>query len=239
MKPSAARRKLLQLAATTAALAGVSSLPSRLLAADDFVADVALVLAVDCSYSVDSFEFRQQMEGVGEAFQRPEILQAISSGPRGRIAVSVFQWSNASNRQVVVPWTFLEGGEETLALGRKVGQLPRALAQGGTSISSALLFANALLIKGPSAERLVVDVSSDGRNNTGISVTQVRDELVKQGIIINGLVIRNEWPTLDKYFENEVVGGKGHFVVAIENYDDYADAIYRKLLREITGPGMS
>ena len=67
----------------------------------------------------------------------------------------------------------------------------------------------------------------------------MRDELVSQGVIINGLVIRNEWPTLDKYFEQEVVGGEGHFVVITESYDDYASAIYRKLLREITGPGVT
>lgn len=179
------------------------------------------------------------MEGLGQAFLRPEVLHAIKAGPLGRIAVTVFQWSNASNRQVVVPWTVLSGGEETLALGRSMGGLPRALAQGGTSISSALVFAQALLMKGPSAERRVIDVSSDGRNNTGFSVTQARDEIVKQGIIINGLVILNEWPTLDKYFEAEVVGGEGHFVVAVDNYDNYADAIYRKLLREITGPGVT
>lgn len=234
-----ARRNVLRMVVPAAAWVSSANWLETSGKAEDFAVDLALVLAVDCSFSVDSKEFHQQMDGLGQAFLRPEVLHAIKAGPLGRIAVTVFQWSNASNRQVVVPWTVLSGGEETLALGRSIGKLPRALAQGGTSISAALVFAQALLIKGPSAERRVIDVSSDGRNNTGFSVTQARDEIVAQGIIINGLVILNEWPTLDKYFEAEVVGGEGHFVVAVDSYDNYAEAIYRKLLREITGPGVT
>jgi hypothetical protein len=230
------RRALAFCAGVAATAAGVAGQGGR---AEDIEVDLALVLAVDCSYSVDEREFRLQMEGMGLALKQPDVRRAMRSGDRGRIAVAVFQWSNASNRQLVVPWTVLAGGQETIELGDQIMRLPRSLAQGGTSISSALLFADALLIKGPKAERRVIDISSDGRNNTGVSVTQVRDEVVAQGIIINGIVILNEWPTLDKYFETEVVGGKGHFIVAVENYDDYADAIHRKLLREIIGPGMS
>lgn len=236
---SARRGFLRSVTALGAWAASVSWLSSSPGSADDFEVDLALVLAVDCSYSVDSSEFRLQMEGLGRALQQADVRQAIRAGNLGRIAIAVFQWSNATSRQLVVPWTVLQGGPETVDVGEQIVTLPRALAQGGTSISSAMLFADALLIKGPRAERRVIDISSDGRNNTGVLVTQVRDEILSQGIIINGLVILNEWPTLDKYFENEVVGGKGHFVVAVESYDDYAEAIHRKLLREITGPGMS
>lgn len=207
--------------------------------AQAFEVDLALVLAIDCSYSVDDGEFRLQMEGLGRAFSKDDVRRAIRSGKLGRIAISLFHWSNAANRRIVLPWTILSGGDDTLLVSETILALPRTLAQGGTSISSALLFAQAMLIKGPAAERRVVDISSDGRNNTGILVSQVRDELVSQGTIINGLAILNEWPTLDKYFEKEVVGGEGHFVIPAGTYEDYADAIHRKLVREIIGPGMS
>jgi hypothetical protein len=117
--------------------------------------------------------------------------------------------------------------------------MPRRLAEGGTSISTALQFSAALFQTAPSAERRVIDMSSDGRNNVGIAVPLVRDRLVAQGITINALTILNEWPTLDKYFENNVVGGQAHFVIPANDYEAYAEAIYRKLLREITGPGIS
>jgi hypothetical protein len=85
----------------------------------------------------------------------------------------------------------------------------------------------------------VIDVSSDGRNNIGVPVRGVRDRLVAQGITINALTILNEWPTLNIYFQNQVAGGEGHFVIPADDYAAYAEAIYRKLLREITGPGIS
>jgi hypothetical protein len=118
--------------------------------------------------------------------------------------------------------------------------MPRKLAEGGTSISSAMRFAAAMLQAAPMrSERYVMDISSDGRNNIGISPDRVRNVIVKRGITINGLVIINEWPTLDKYFEQQVVGGPAHFVIVANDYPAYAEAIYRKLLREITGPGVS
>jgi hypothetical protein len=89
------------------------------------------------------------------------------------------------------------------------------------------------------AERLVIDISSDGRNNVGGNPRPVRDELAERGITINGLTILNEVPTLDRYFEDYIVGGPAHFVVVANDYDAYAQAIYRKLLREITGPQLS
>ncbi|MEQ1524427.1 MAG: DUF1194 domain-containing protein, partial [Aestuariivirga sp.] len=100
--------------------------------------------------------------------------------------------------------------------------------EGGTSISSALLYSAALLSRAPRAQRLVIDVSSDGRNNVGVPVNAVRDRLVAQGITINALTILNEWPTLDVYFQNQVVGGEGHFVIPANDYAAYADAISRK-----------
>ena len=201
--------------------------------------DLALVLAIDCSFSVDANEFRLQMEGMGQAFMREEIKRAIGLGPNGRIAVLAFQWSDENNQTVILPWTVISNGAEADLFGATLAATPRKLAEGGTSISIALEFAASLFASSPPAERLVIDVSSDGRNNIGPPVAFVRNRIVRQGITINALTILNEWPTLDKYFEENVVGGQAHFVIPADNYDDYADAIYRKLLREITGPGIS
>ena len=213
--------------------------PSPVTRAQDAEVDLALVLAVDCSFSVDFREFALQMRGLGEAFRKPEIKRAIAMGNLQRIAVSVVQWSDESNQVVAMPWTILESEEDGDLFGETLAAMPRKLAEGGTSISSALLYSAAHLSKAPRALRLVIDVSSDGRNNVGVPVNAVRDRLVSQGITINALTILNEWPTLDVYFQNQVVGGEGHFVIPANDYGAYADAIYRKLLREITGPGIS
>ncbi|HEY7766133.1 MAG TPA: DUF1194 domain-containing protein [Aestuariivirgaceae bacterium] len=202
--------------------------------------DLALVLAIDCSFSVDTTEFRLQMQGLGQAFRRSEIHQAIAQGKTGRIAISVFQWSDDRSQLIVVPWTVVDGPNAALVLADQLETMPRKLAEGGTSISSAMRFAAAMLDAAPMiTERRVMDISSDGRNNIGISPDRVRNQIVRRGMTINGLVIINEWPTLDKYFEQQVVGGPAHFVMVANDYPAYSEAIYRKLLREITGPGIS
>jgi hypothetical protein len=207
--------------------------------AEDYQVDLALVLAIDCSFSVDSNEFRLQMEGLGRAFMHREIHEAISKGATGRIAVIALQWSDENNQMVVVPWTVISNPDQAEALGQILARMPRRLAEGGTSISTALQFSAMQFDQAPSAERRVIDVSSDGRNNIGPPVNMVRDRIVARGITINALVILNEWPTLDQYFERNVVGGQANFVIAANDYVSYAEAIYRKLLREIVGPGIS
>ena len=233
------RRAVLALACLVLSLmmAGSSGRdPARAEAPD---VDLALVLAIDCSFSVDANEFRLQMEGVGQAFLRPEIKEAIRKGPTGRIAVITMQWSDEGNQLVVIPWTILASDKDAERLGAALTEMPRKLAEGGTSISIALEYAAALFDQAPSAERRVIDVSSDGRNNIGPPVNQARNKVVKRGITINALTILNEWPTLDKYFEENVVGGQGNFVIPANDYAAYSDAIFKKLLREITGPGIS
>ncbi len=207
--------------------------------ADDFEVDLALILAVDCSFSVDSREFALQMQGLARAFMRDEVKRAIVQGHRQRIAVSVVQWSDEMNQKVVLPWTIVAGPADADELGQVLFNTGRQLAEGGTSISTALVYSAALFAAAPSAERRVIDMSSDGRNNSGPPVKPARDHLVAKGITINGLTILNEWPTLDSYFENNVVGGPDNFVMPANDYEDYENAIYRKLLREITGPGIS
>jgi hypothetical protein len=220
-------------------LVSVIMLPAPAGQAQDYDVDLALVLAVDCSFSVDAREFRLQMEGLGRALMRPEVKQAIAQGIRQRIAVAVVQWSDENNQMVVLPWTIIAGAADADELGLVLAAMPRKLAEGGTSISTALAFSALQFDQAPSGERRVIDVSSDGRNNIGPPVAPIRDQLVAKGITINGLTILNEWPTLDIYFENNVVGGQGHFVIPANDYQAYGEAILRKLLREITGPGIS
>ena len=196
--------------------------------------DLALVLAVDCSYSVSADEFRKQAVGLSLALRHPHVIAAIQGGQNGAISVAVVQWSSSGAQIAAVPWTLVDGPAAALALADRVAATQRLTREGGTSISHALEFSAALFASNPfTTERRVIDVSGDGRNNNGVKLRPVRDRIVADGITINGLVILNEDPTLDRYFESDVVGGVGSFVVRAEDYDDYVEAMRRKLLREI------
>jgi len=202
--------------------------------------DLALVLAVDCSYSVDAHEFRLQMQGIANAFRDKAIQKAITGNTIGRIAVALVEWSDEKNQVMAIRWQLIDSKAAALAFADIVARTPRKLAEGGTAIGAALQFAEAALLTAPVTPiRRVIDVSSDGRNNRGIRVTAARDEVVSRGITINALAILNEWPTLNYYFNQQVVGGPYHFTIVANDYSAYAEAIYRKLLKEITGPGIS
>jgi Ca-activated chloride channel family protein len=179
------------------------------------------------------------MQGLGNAFYQADIKKAIRNGPHGRIAVAAIQWSDADQQRVIIPWRMIASDADADALGKLLSSTPRIVPAGGTSISMALDYSAKLLTEAPSADRRIIDVSSDGRNNVGPPVSTMRDEVVAKGITINAVVIMNEWPTLDVYFDKSVVGGEGHFVIPASDYTAYAEAIYHKLLREIVGPGIS
>lgn len=224
-----------------AAIVLISSRPYEFVAqAQGVQVDLALVLAVDCSYSVDSSEYRLQMRGLANAFRQAAVQNAIAEGESGRIAVTLVQWSDDRNQLVAIPWTVVATREEAESFASTIDATPRNLAEGGTAIGTALQYAAAVLLSAPFVpRRRVIDLSADGRNNRGLRPSAARDEIVALGITINGLAVVNEWPTLDSYFEHQVVGGPGNFVVVANDYEAYAEAIYRKLLKEITGPGVS
>ncbi|MEM8647879.1 MAG: DUF1194 domain-containing protein [Pseudomonadota bacterium] len=238
------RRRFLALAAAlllaAAALYQASFSPSAVKAQGREPVDLALVLSIDCSYSVDTREFRLQTNGTARALRKPEILQAIQAGPLKRIAVSVVQWSDDKNQKITVPWTIVSNEADIEKLARMIENQPRYLAEGGTSITGLMRYAAGVLATAPvEAERQVLDISSDGRNNKGGRPHVVRDQLNQYGITINGLTILNEFPTLNRYFEKYIIGGYGSFVIVAKDYEAFEKAIYRKLLREIIGPRLT
>ncbi len=215
-----------------------SLLAPSVLAAEPNV-DLALVLAIDCSFSVDAKEFRMQMQGLGEALASAEVWHAIEKGPLQKVAIAAFLWSDNDSQTVVQPWTVIATPDAARLTGDRLATSRRAVKQGGTGISSALLYGGALMTLAPAATRRVIDLSTDGRNNLGKPAYRARDEVVARGITINGLAIANEWPTLDIYLENQVAGGPSNFVIKADSYDDFGAAMQRKLIREIVGPGVT
>jgi len=153
--------------------------------------DLALVLAVDVSTSMDPDEQDLQRRGYVEAFRSPLVHRAIHAGMVGRIAVTYVEWAGAHPRfqNVVVPWTVLETPEDSLSLAERLGRA-RVYRMAGTSISEAIDFSLTLLASGHFlAARRVIDISGVGLNNQGPLVTEARDSAVMRGVTINGLSI--------------------------------------------------
>jgi hypothetical protein len=228
-------------------------------AADPPVAvDAAVVLAADVSRSIDDGEFALQRRGYADAIQNPKLMDAISTGPRGAIALAYVEWAGETEQKLVVDWTVIRNASDARAFASALTAAPRTFV-GRTAIGAAIDFSFALIgATGFSADRQIIDVSGDGTSNQGRAVTAARDAAVEGGAVINGLTIFNRRAAalggylalhtnppggLAQYYRDNVIGGKGAFVVPIDDFNSFADAMTRKLVNEIadahpTGPGV-
>ena len=201
--------------------------------------DLALVLAVDISYSMDPEEQQLQREGFIQAFRSPEVHAAIRRGVIGKIGVTYMEWAGAYDQRVVLPWTIIDGPEAAAAFAGSLSQKPTRRAS-RTSIAAAIDFSAKLL--GSSdlvASRQVIDISGDGPNNQGRLVTTARDEAIERGITINGLpVMLKENGAFDiddlaGYFRSCVIGGSGAFLVPVRSREQFVEAVKTKIIMEI------
>ena len=205
--------------------------------------DVQLILAVDVSYSMDMDELAIQREGYAQAIMSKDFLQALKTGPTGRVAVTYFEWAASSDQKIIIPWRVIDGPESADAVAAEILKTPIRRAS-RTSISGAIYFAMPLFDEGPyRGLRRVIDISGDGPNNNGAPVTIARDEALSKGITINGLPIMVKEPSystmdidnLDFYYEDCVIGGRGSFVIPIKDREKFKEAIRTKLLMEVAG----
>ena len=220
------------------------SLPAA--AQDRKEVDVALVLAIDISGSIDPDEARLQRQGYVDAFTDPVIVKAILSGNHGRIAVAYFEWSDSWVQKLLIDWTLLDSKEAIADFTARLARAPISIAR-RTSISGAIRYAIPLFGRTPyETERKVLDISGDGSNNDGGLVTDLRHDALKERIVINGLPIMNDRPNpygfpsetdLDRYYIHCVVGGPRSFVEVAVNFEDFPRAVRKKLLQEVADIG--
>lgn len=215
-------------------VAGVLHRPRTAAAQPRREVDLNLALGVDASGSVNQIRFDLQKRGYVDAFLDPRVLQAIKTGPRGAIGVAMYQWTGPRLQVPVVSWTFIDDQASIREFALKVQASERHLFGGGTSISGAIDYGVQVLALSPFAGgRRVIDVSGDGANNRGRPAEFARNEAVERGININGLPILELEPDLEEHFRNNVIGGPGAFVIPAETFEDFGNAILRKLIQEI------
>jgi hypothetical protein len=211
--------------------------------------DLVLVLAVDVSRSIDHPKFLLQRDGYAQAVSDPQVLDAIKSGPNGKIALAFVEWSGYGAQKLVIDWAAIDGAATARRFGDQIVEAPRSFAD-RTAIGGGIDFAVAQLARSPfEAPRQTIDVSGDGTNNAGRDVRLARDEALAKGITINGLVILSDrqvpWNAehtnppggLEQYYRDNVIGGPGSFVMVAEDFQSFGRAIIKKMIAEIAlGP---
>jgi hypothetical protein len=205
--------------------------------------NIELVIAVDVSYSMDMDELAVQREGYAQAIVSKDFLQALRTGPSGKVAVTYFEWSMSGDETIILPWRVIDGPESADVVAAEIMKTPVRRGS-STSISGAINFAQRLLKENPyRGLRRVIDISGDGPNNDGAPVTSARDAALQEGITINGLPIMVKEPSyattdienLDLYYEDCVIGGPGAFMVTIKDREKFQEAIRTKLVLEVAG----
>jgi hypothetical protein len=206
--------------------------------------DVELVLAVDVSLSMSPMELEIQRRGYAAALMHERVLQAISEGAYGRIAVTYFEWAGTSTQHVIVPWTVISGKADAERVAARLSARPPNSAR-RTSVAAAIEFGADLLAESPyKGVKRVIDISGDGPNNQGQPVETARDAAIKQGITVNGLPLMTtggfagafDVLDLDRYYTECVIGGPGAFMIPVNDWAQFPEAVRRKLVLELAGP---
>lgn len=198
--------------------------------------DIALCLAMDVSASVDFEEFQLMVGGTAAAFRNPGVLAAATGGPRGAAAVCLLLWSGVGAQDLAIGWMRVSGAETAEAVATAIENAPRLPNAGATALGEGMAAGLAVMARVPGpAARLVLDVSGDGRHNAGRPPGPVRDLAVAAGMTVNGLALLHQEPDLLAHYAAEVIGGPGSFAMTCADPIDFAEAILRKLRRELLG----
>jgi Protein of unknown function (DUF1194) len=210
--------------------------------------DAAIVLAADVSRSIDDEEYALERRGYADAIQSQQLLDSISTGPHGAIALAYVEWAGDGEEKVVVDWAVIRNQADAHAFVGAMAAAPRSFI-GRTAIGAAVDFSFALFAESAfETSRRIIDVSGDGTNNQGRLASEARDAAVGAGAVINGLAIFNKKAAgtggylamhtnppggLAQYYRENVIGGPGAFVVQIDDFRSFGEAMMRKLVNEI------
>lgn len=194
----------------------------------------ALALGLDVSGSVDGREYRLQLDGLAGALEDPGVREAFLILPEAPVALAVFEWSGPLAQRVLVDWLTIQGPGDLASVAARLRGVARASGDPSTALGTAKGFGAALLGRQPHCWRRVLDLSGDGASNTGPHPRGERPP----GVVINGLVIGGVpegslQGSLRAYYEAYVVQGPDAFIEEAAGFDDFQEAMTRKLKKEL------
>ncbi|OIP83527.1 MAG: hypothetical protein AUK37_07150 [Rhodobacterales bacterium CG2_30_65_12] len=201
----------------------------------------ALALGLDVSGSVDSQEYRLQLDGLAGALTHPEVVRALLGGAAAPVRLMVYEWSGPAHQRIVADWTAIADAATLEGFAARLMATTRAPAPPSTALGAALAAGAALLAGQSACWRQTLDISGDGMSNTGPRPQDIAPAAL-DGITVNALAIltddagtRTDGTDLAGYFEAYLVRGPGAFVEQAAGFADYERAMRRKLLRELEG----
>lgn len=200
---------------------------------------LALVLALDVSSSVDAREYDLQRIGLASALDAPEIRDAILRGGAGDVALAVYEWSGQFQERLHLDWLLLRSEAEITEAVARLAGMERSTEEYPTALGSALGYGAQLMTRAPDCARRVIDVSGDGINNQGFGPALAYKHFPFQGITVNGLVILGHDAKVLTFYQTEVLRGPGAFLEQASGFEDFEQAMARKLFREMNDTMLS
>ncbi len=206
---------------------------------------LALVLALDVSGSVDPQEYAQQVNGLATALDHPDVRAQILDGTGAHVSLAVFEWSSRNHQYVLQPWIALTSDAALNSAINRIRNHRKVRAGLKTALGTALSFGASLMEQQSRCWVKTIDVSGDGKNNIGVTPAQIYQTGAFSQITVNALVIGGTDKSADgitakadllAYFEAHVIHGRSSFAMIAHGYADYADAMRRKLIRELQLP---
>ena len=227
----------------------VAALGTSAANASDNTCRQALALGLDVSGSVDDEEYRLQLDGLAAALRAPLVQEAFLAMPQAPVELAIFEWSGLNQHRLLVDWTPVSDAETLARISTRLRGTFGSYTDPSTAIGAAMVFGAGLLERRAHCWQRTLDISGDGPANIGPAPGLIPDAVVG-GITINGLVIipssranttknlRNV-KTLFEYYEAQVIRGPGAFVEAADDFEDFENAMTRKLIRELAGLTLS
>lgn len=205
-----------------------------LLAGPAAACEIALVLAVDTSGSIDRGEYRIQTEGLADALADPEVADALVLG---QVALAVVQWSGAGQQSLSLPWRRMLSHSAVADFSAAARRVDRAFAGSDTAVGEAIGFSTDQFAAVTDCRRHVIDISGDGPINAGRPLGPERNRAIQSGIAINAVAIEDPGQSIPiTEFYRRAVITPGGFVLTARGLADYPRAIREKILREVAKP---
>jgi len=197
---------------------------------------LALALAIDVSSSVDANEDRLQRGGLAAALIAPEVQSAFFAVDLP-VALAVYEWSGRNNQDMLVDWRIIDSPAALTEVAAAITRSERGHNEFPTAMGFALGFGATLLSHAPDCLRYTLDMAGDGENNEGFAPERAYAEFPFAGVTVNGLVVEATGePSADsliEFYRREVLYGPGAFLEVARGFNDYENAMRRKLEREV------
>jgi hypothetical protein len=202
--------------------------------------DIAIVVSLDRSESIDAEEARAQIDGLVFTLRHSRFRETVASGWFGRIALTVVTWSSFGRHEVILPWMQVAGAADAdvAAAILELDYARQRVARHGTQTDVAFAIEvgmNQLDILPWEAGKSVINVVADGISNIGRVAMADRNIAMARGFTVNGLIMArgSAIEVLSRYFRREVIGGPTSFLQVSASNEDFANAMLRKILLEM------